>query len=239
MTRIISFAAIRKNSKLRAAIFTTTFFVVFAGLPLMAGVIAPSNCLPPGGDQYTGGVESWVAGLTTVDLSNPIHNRFTACIAPSTNPGDSWIESFSSTVSGELFVNGGDIGPVSGSAAVTIHATVLSNAGGVETLDTQMTQLDLNLGGGTLVRIDPITPTTGQTTITDTGGGTYRIDSFFDVFTELSLDNGITWFPATDPTRMTLEPGTPEPGSIALALAGLLLVGTRTLLRRPSGPRHH
>ena len=39
-----------------------------------------------------------------------------------------------------------------------------------------------------LIREDPAQASVGQTTITDLGGGLYHIDSFFDVFTELSVD---------------------------------------------------
>lgn len=239
MTGTIDSAAIRTNSLLRAARLTAPLLAAFAGLPLTAGVIAPSNCLPPTLGQYTGSVENYaVVGLGTVSLVNPVHGQFTACVTPLTNPGDSWIEAFNSVVTGELFVNGGDVGPVSGPAAVTVHLTVGSDTGGVEVLSTQMTQLDLNLGGGEMIRIDPITPTIGQTTITDIGGGNFQINSFFDVFTDLSLDGGATWTPATGPAVMTLDSATPEPGSVALAVSGLLLLGTRRLLRRPSRPRH-
>ncbi|MES1181097.1 MAG: PEP-CTERM sorting domain-containing protein, partial [Verrucomicrobiota bacterium] len=50
------------------------------------------------------------------------------------------------------------------------------------------------------------------------------IDSFFDVFTELSLDGGATWMPDTSgPMHVNLVE-TPEPSVCALAglAAGLL-----------------
>jgi hypothetical protein len=39
-------------------------------------------------------------------------------------------------------------------------------------------------------------------TIESLAGGQYRINSFFDVFTEMSVDAGQTWFPMEAP-----EPG--------------------------------
>jgi len=39
--------------------------------------------------------------------------------------------------------------------------------------------------------------------------GTFIVDSFFDVFFELSLDSGQSWFQPTSPTRLLL--GTPAP----------------------------
>jgi len=92
------------------------------------------------------------------------------------------------------------------------------------------------------LRIDatPIMPSAGLTTIvTDTGY--YHIDSFFDVFTELSTDGGLTWLPAT---AVSLNGGAswistplggsfriesvPEPSAAAVALLG----GTLVLKRR-------
>ena len=53
-------------------------------------------------------------------------------------------------------------------------------------------------------------PSPGRTTITDIGGGLYQIDSFFDVFTELSIDGG-AFQPQTNPAgRMDLVPVNPD-----------------------------
>jgi hypothetical protein len=223
--------------RVRVAMSLLPLFLAFAASALNAdGITAQSNCLPPAGGEYAGGVEQWVTNQGTINLANPIHNQFTTCETPqSTTPGGMWTEAFNSMVSGELFVNGNDMGPVSGSAAVIIGLTVASDAGGVETLNTQMTELDINLGGGDLIRIDPTTPSTGQTTITDLGGGNFQIQSFFDIFTDLSLDGGNTWYPSSggngpgggalmtlqEPTTAT----TPEPGTFLGLGTGLLGLG--------------
>ena len=57
--------------------------------------------------------------------------------------------------------------------------------------------------------------------------GPYHIDSFFDVFTELSVDGGATWIPNSQPsafgedgsTRLVL--GIPEPASLMLLIIAL------------------
>jgi hypothetical protein len=60
-------------------------------------------------------------------------------------------------------------------------------------------------GVGTVeIRESPAIASEGQTIITDIGGGLYHIDSFFDVFTELSVDGGQSWIAATDSVRMEL-----------------------------------
>ena len=71
---------------------------------------------------------------------------------------------------------------------------------------------------------DPIRPLMGQTDITDLGGELYHIDSFFDVFTELSVDGG-SWIACDSSTHMYL---TPEPGTLSLlALGGLAVLRRR------------
>lgn len=76
------------------------------------------------------------------------------------------------------------------------------------------------------LRESPSLASLGQTHITPDGGGMFRIDSFFDVFTELSLDDGQTWLPATNGSvRLNLIPA---PGAPALlGLGGLLMTRRR------------
>jgi len=78
--------------------------------------------------------------------------------------------------------------------------------------------------GMIIIRQDQACPTMGETTITDLGGGLYEIDSFFDVFTELSVDGGGSWVSCDYATRLTLVP---EPATLAL-----LAVRSLALIRR-------
>jgi hypothetical protein len=93
----------------------------------------------------------------------------------------------------------------------------------------EMLQLDLsggNLPAGVRLRESPTLASTGQTTETPIGGGLYHIDSFFDVFTELSLDGGQSWIPSDNSARVNLSGNnTPEPSSAVLALLGAVALG--------------
>ena len=57
--------------------------------------------------------------------------------------------------------------------------------------------------------------------VTDLGGGLYHIDSFFDVFTELSVDSGPFEAQLNGSVRMELNPNSPEPATMMLLAAGL------------------
>jgi hypothetical protein len=77
--------------------------------------------------------------------------------------------------------------------------------------------------------------TNGSTTIAQGEGG-FQITSFFDIFTEISLDSGqsfITPNNPTSPTQFDLV-ATPEPGSLVLMLAGLTLGSGYGFRRRRS-----
>ena len=96
----------------------------------------------------------------------------------------------------------------------------------VRSFDTEMLMLELS-GSGFMLRESPTKASTGQSMIQELSGGRFGIDSFFDVFTELSLDGGQTWLPADGAMRMTTIP---EPSSLVLAavtFAGLAAWGWR------------
>jgi hypothetical protein len=104
--------------------------------------------------------------------------------------------------------------------------TVAQNKGPTDTTGTFLTEMvAMTLQGegptppSVRVRESPTLQSLGQTRITDIGGGQYHIDSFFDVFTDLSFDGGTNWFPSVGSTRVNLVP---EPSSIVLTAFALI-----------------
>ncbi|MGA2497472.1 MAG: PEP-CTERM sorting domain-containing protein [Tepidisphaeraceae bacterium] len=138
-------------------------------------------------------------------------------------------EQFTATLSGMASAAGGSAFSFTGTGPAVM--LVYGKYGHVlGTFDTEMTQLDLSGTtplGTALIRESPTHASTGQTTIVDMGGGVYNINSFFDVFTELSVDGGNSWIPSQGSTRLTLLP---EPAS--LSLAGFAVLGLLARRRR-------
>jgi PEP-CTERM motif len=206
------------------------------------GVNAPSPDLPPiiPDNEYLSPADvhaRYSGPALEIVLSMIEHQPFAG--QPPQNFPDREVHHFESQLNGQGACNGPacammgipPVFPVNMSGPVD---TVAFNRppGGLGTFDTEMLSMSLT-GGGVMVRESPTRASTGKTSITDIGGGMYHIDSFFDVFTELSLDGGMSWIPSnmgsdgqSHPTRVYLG-GIPEPASIALLALGIIgIAGT-------------
>jgi hypothetical protein len=79
-----------------------------------------------------------------------------------------------------------------------------------------------DVGGVTIdIRESPSKASEGKTKVDDLGGGQFEIDSFFDVFVELSIDGGPFQQQTNEPLRMELVP---EPAGWVVMLAALPLL---------------
>lgn len=99
--------------------------------------------------------------------------------------------------------------------------------------DTEM--LQLSLAGTTplgpiMIRESPTLASRGVASVQQQGAS-FFCESFFDVFTELSIDGGQTWGPASGPMRIV---GTPEPASLLALAAGIGALGARRRRRASS-----
>ncbi len=103
----------------------------------------------------------------------------------------------------------------SGSWSVTISNSTPAGST-MSTYDTEITQMTLTGAGGLgafMLRQSPTLSSTGEHTISPDPRG-YRISSFFDVFTELSIDGGTTWIPADRSVRLSASAPAAAPGSL-------------------------
>ena len=194
-----------------------------------AQLITSSAGLPPDGEYRTADqVHATYGGAALqIILNQPIHRPLVSNVTV-TVMGPDELEQFASTLNGtaDVYQNGVLLSPpgLPAFASGLVNTIVFGRVGNLTgTFNTEM--LSMNLSGNTalgpfMIRESPTLPSLGQTTVTDIGGGLYRIDSFFDVFTELSIDGGATWMPDTvGPVHMMLVP---EPGAMALGALGVL-----------------
>lgn len=217
-------------------------------------LITSTTGLPPAGVYLSTDIHAIYSGpaldyLITLPMHAPIANEVGRRSGGNGSPGgpNDEIETFGSTLdamieikdraTGTTVVPNGPIhasGPF-GSVQTIVFGHNLS-PDGTGTFQTEMLALSLSgtyLGAPFMIRESPTKQSTGITSVVPLPGGMFQIDSFFDVFTELSLDGGATWMPDTDSVltgqRVTLE-GVPEPTGMSLLAAGLL--GTMGFTRR-------
>lgn len=182
----------------------------FAAPPLLSALFPD-----PFGIYYstnTGFYPIPAGGLVTLEgvtLTSP-----TASIAPPAAPGTSvWAAGATFSAFTTMSFFGGPTLPSTNVDTASASITGLLDAPPVHTYATEM--LSLNLGGlpfGAMIRESPTLASSGGHTILETAPSGFQITSFFDVFTELSIDSGATWIPATGPVHIQ----NPEPGSLAL-----------------------
>jgi hypothetical protein len=162
-----------------------------------------------------------------VIMNDPIHRAFTNIQRDAIGPDE--VEYFDSLL--DAIVDIPSMGmydiPVTLSGPVeTLVSNKIGNTTGVFATEIISMSLTGNIGGINIeVRESPSLQSLGQTSIVDLGGGLYEIDSFFDVFTELSVDGGEFMADTSGAGRMEL---CPEPATVCLfCLGGMALLRRR------------
>lgn len=111
------------------------------------------------------------------------------------------------------FAPGQPFGPRTGSTTGTIRMMQPAPDAPIE---LELLAMELVSAGPPTVRIreSPSRPSLGRQVSSPQGGG-YHIDSFFDVFTEISFDGGQTWDPSPQPQHVRLVQDSPTPVKVS------------------------
>ena len=186
---------------------------------LLAGALAtpaapycdtPNACVfPPGPCSYLGFEP---ATFTNGAVLNFLIFENSIDCAPLPPVGGSTNQTITSTCALRL-ANGGPPTFYGGNAVMTMH---LFGDPGVNPREFALELLALDLSAvslpaGVRLRESPTQASSGHASFTEGPPGQFHIDSFFDVYFELSVDSGVTWFPATGPSRTVLSPSPPLP----------------------------
>ena len=186
------------------------------------GIVGGSSDLPATDGAYLSpqAVHAMYSGPDLeIVLQNVRHRALAFPMPIRAMVGNDEIETFESTLRGVGIVTMPSMGldGVSVPVALTgpVETRVADRLGhDTGTFQTEIVSMELSgevpvPGGGPMllaIRESPALPSAGQTTIRDLGNGQFAIDSFFDVFTELSVDGGQGWTPAVDDVRVELSP---------------------------------
>src|SRR5262249_1004549 len=180
---------------------TCTFLITVK--PQAPQYFFPLPLLPPHDGVYISPA-LWHVLYANGIVIRDVRHRFFLQSFPPPDLGVTQTHTFGSEVDFEVsFDNGATFQPGAGNATVTVQITHSQDVNGQSIYDTEMLQLDL-VGPGFMLRESPTLQSKGQTTIRPVAGG-YMIGSFFDVFTEVSTDAGVTWTPANQSGHVELR----------------------------------
>jgi immunoglobulin I-set domain protein/PA14 domain-containing protein/glycosyl hydrolase family 115/Big-like domain-containing protein len=177
-------------------------------------ICVETNCLPPakkkyGGKKLVAAHQQWGEKV----FARPEHEGFTSWDTPPPPVvGASKTHTFGSSVRGLMsFDNGVTFTEVLLPANVRVRTTHDHMEGDTQVLLAEIEAFDIyNASPPLQIRQSPSSPSSGITTVRPVSGG-YAISSFFDVYTDLSVDGGATWTPSSVAGRMELTEGSAPP----------------------------
>ncbi|MBI5020825.1 MAG: T9SS type A sorting domain-containing protein [Ignavibacteriales bacterium] len=156
--------------------------------------IVPSTNFPPHGKylQNQSDVVTFLSGVRFKDfiLRDLFHQGAL--------PDISQVYPFSAACDYSISFDGGLTWSINhSSVTMSVSINKIADSTGIGLYETEVISMSFSSGGGTLIRESPTKKSNSKIIVESLGSG-YMISSFFDIFTEVSLDGGTTWSPSNN-----------------------------------------
>jgi hypothetical protein len=172
---------------------------------------------PPGGSDT---LLFTIPGQGTVYCRNFSLGNFSNPIPPPPYLGTNYYNPSNTVATLQMSVDQLTWFPAAATGPLSVTISNTSPTGSTfNTFDTEITQMSLSGNGPFgpfMLRESPTKQSLGKHTIRPDPRG-FRVSSFFDVFTELSTDGGVTWIPADRSIRMSASAPAAAPGSLFIS----------------------
>ncbi|MBK9543229.1 MAG: IPTL-CTERM sorting domain-containing protein [Bacteroidetes bacterium] len=215
--------------KLYTLLTTITCIILTSYSALQAQVPAPDFWIEPCSSIFAD-IEFNNPGPSSVIFANSSIAPLSPLTQPPLVPGTSGTFTFNTTFSSTVTISGGPATSIQAPAVITMSVFYDHLTGQTRYYDTEILQMDIQGGSlpiGYMIRESPTNPSLGHRTATELGPGSYLLDSYFDVFLQLSVDGGQNWIPSNNaPSHMNLQPNASIPTMSTwglIALSGLML----------------
>ena len=177
----------------------------------LRGQFASSNLPTPGGQYVLPALAYQTGPPQGVLIAGNTIGGFSAS-SPPPAAGQQLVQNFTAQANVRISLDGGaTFTDAAGTVAARMNVTRSTiNWGDTSYYDAELVQLDVTgLPQGVLLRESPTLASMGRLSITPHPTGGNQLDSFFDIFTELSLDGGQTWTAANSAATAALTPSSP------------------------------
>jgi len=155
---------------------------------------------PPLDAMYTNNSADTIVYTSNVWIRSFNFNRYTMGM-PLPPPGGNQIHAFGDEVRFDMTMDGGATwSPVTTAGNNTVRVTNAIDVPPARFFDTEMLSMDISGGGlpgGIMIRESPSKASLGKLNDERLSGYGYTFSSFFDIFTELSMDGGQNWHHAS------------------------------------------
>lgn len=217
---------------MKSVLFEQKYYSIYVilGLFLFAGianaVISPSDLFPIPNGQYSSTNGTGYGIVETEMLSMDLAASPGAPSVTLPSPGATFTVDSFFDVWTEISIDGSTSSRVDSFFDVFTELSITGTGqepDGTRTFDTEILSMSLTSSSPVQVRLAG-GPHYGHVTVLKLSDNNFQVDSFFDIWTEVSLDGGQNWDMAINPIRLELTNVVPEPATLSLLALGTVVM---------------